>query len=80
MKIQNKGTRINFYDLAGKLNVSVEKLYSLYRGLFPTVKMYSYTNMLLEKEIEKLTEAVENIKREQNTDKVRISELLKYEN
>jgi hypothetical protein len=54
----NKGTGMNFYNLARKLNVSVEKLYSLYQELFPNVKHYSYTNMLLENELEKITVSV----------------------
>jgi hypothetical protein len=54
MKIQNKGTKINFYILARKLNMSVENLYSLYQKLFPSVKIYSYKDILLEKEVEKL--------------------------
>jgi hypothetical protein len=51
---------MNFYNLAVKLNVSVEKLYSLYQELFPNVKLYSYTNTLLKNEIEKLTAKVKS--------------------
>jgi hypothetical protein len=54
MKIKNKGTKLNFYILARKLNISVEDLYSLYQKLFPSVKIYSYKDILLEKEVEKL--------------------------
>jgi hypothetical protein len=47
---------MNFYDLSYKTHIPVEKLYTLYQGLFPNVKIYSYTNTLLREEIEKLTE------------------------
>jgi hypothetical protein len=54
---------MTFYNLSNKLHLPVEKLFTIYKELFPYIKLYSYTNSLTKQEIEKITLSVKvNIK------------------